>query len=86
MECQYAQIDLNSYVAKYVDEMGCSLEEACEELGIDLSKEGIHNMSKVDFDLFKQSIGDSNKISTPEYEVVKSKFIGLMKYIITGVE
>lgn len=38
MECQYAQIDLNSYVAKYVDEMGCSLEEACEELDIDLSR------------------------------------------------
>ncbi|CUN81527.1 hypothetical protein H8S10_16110 [Clostridium sp. NSJ-49] len=38
MECTYAQIDLNSYVAKYVDEMGCSLEEACRELGIDLSK------------------------------------------------
>ena len=38
MECTYAQIDLNSYVAKYVDEMGCSLEEACRELGIDLSQ------------------------------------------------
>lgn len=34
----YAQMDLSSYVAKYVDEMGCSIEEACEELGIDSSK------------------------------------------------
>ncbi len=38
MECTYAQIDLISYVAKYVDEMGCSLEEACRELDIELSK------------------------------------------------
>lgn len=38
MDCTYAQIDLNSYVAKYVDEVGCSLEEACEELGIETSK------------------------------------------------
>jgi hypothetical protein len=37
MEFMYAQIDLNSYVAKYVDEMGCSLEEACRELGIEIS-------------------------------------------------
>ena len=26
------------HVAKYIDEMGCSLSEACEELGIDPSK------------------------------------------------
>ena len=31
----YSQMDINSYVAKYMDENGCSLEEACEELGID---------------------------------------------------
>ena len=37
MDCTYAQIDVNSYVAKYVDEMGCSLEEACKELGIEPS-------------------------------------------------
>lgn len=37
MDCTYAQVDLNSYVAKYVDEKGCSIEEACEELGIDPS-------------------------------------------------
>lgn len=38
MENVYSQIDVNAYVAKYMDEMGCSLNEACEELGIDPSK------------------------------------------------
>ncbi|MBQ5696108.1 MAG: hypothetical protein IIV48_05585 [Clostridium sp.] len=38
MENVYSQIDVNAYVAKYIDEMGCSLSEACEELGIDPSK------------------------------------------------
>lgn len=38
MENIYSQIDINSYVAKYIDEVGCSLSQACEELGIDISK------------------------------------------------
>lgn len=38
MESTYAQMDLISYVAKYVDEMGCSLEEACKELGVEVSQ------------------------------------------------
>lgn len=29
---------LDSYVAKYMDENGCSLEQACEELEIDKDK------------------------------------------------
>ena len=33
----YSQIDLNAYIARYVDEMGCSLQEACEALDIDYS-------------------------------------------------
>lgn len=35
MENVYSQMDINSYVAKYMDENGCNLERACEELGID---------------------------------------------------
>lgn len=35
MDFTYSQIDVNSYVAKYMDEMGCSFEEACTDLGID---------------------------------------------------
>lgn len=35
MENTYSQIDVNAYVAKYMDEMGCSLNEACEALEID---------------------------------------------------
>lgn len=31
----YSQMDLTSYLAKYIDENGCSFREACEELGID---------------------------------------------------
>ena len=38
MENVYSQIDVNAYVAKYMDETGCNLNEACEELGIDPSK------------------------------------------------
>lgn len=38
MENVYSQIDVNAYVAKYMDEMGCNLNEACEELGIDPTK------------------------------------------------
>lgn len=38
MENFYSQIDVNAYVAKYMDETGCNLNEACEELGIDPSK------------------------------------------------
>ena len=37
MENVYSQIDVNAYVAKYMDEMGCNLSQACEELGIDPS-------------------------------------------------
>ena len=35
MENFYSQIDVNAYVAKYMDENGCSFEEACAELGLD---------------------------------------------------
>ena len=38
MEKVYSQIDVNAYVAKYMDETGCNLSEACEELEIDPSK------------------------------------------------
>lgn len=38
MENVYSQIDVNAYVARYMDEMGCSLSEACEALEIDPSK------------------------------------------------
>lgn len=38
MENVYSRIDVNAYVAKYMDEMGCNLSEACEELGIDPSQ------------------------------------------------
>lgn len=37
MENVYSQIDVNAYVAKYMDENGCNLEEACKELEIDPS-------------------------------------------------
>ena len=37
MENVYSKIDVNAYVAKYMDENGCNLDEACEELGIDPS-------------------------------------------------
>ena len=36
---------LDSYVAKYMDENGCSLEQACEELEIDKNK--VFNQSRV---------------------------------------
>lgn len=35
MELAYSQINIDAYVAKYMDENGCSLEEACRELEID---------------------------------------------------
>ncbi len=35
MENNYSQMDLGSYVAKYIDENGCSLDEACDQLEID---------------------------------------------------
>ena len=38
MENVYSQIDVNAYGAKYMDETGGNLNEACEELGIDPSK------------------------------------------------
>ena len=38
MENIYSQIDINAYVARYIDENGCSLNQACEELEIDPSK------------------------------------------------
>ena len=37
MDFTNSQIDINSYVAKYMDEMGCSFEQACEDLGVDQS-------------------------------------------------
>lgn len=38
MENAYSRVDINAYVAKYIDQMGCNLNEACEALGIDPSK------------------------------------------------
>ena len=38
MENVYSQIDVNAYVAQYMDETGCSFREACEELEIDPTK------------------------------------------------
>ena len=38
MENVYSQIDVNAYVAKYMDETGCDFNEACEELEIDPTK------------------------------------------------
>ena len=38
MENNYSQMDLGSYVAKYIDENGCSLDEACDQLEIDKSQ------------------------------------------------
>ena len=43
MENVYSQIDFNAYVAKYMDEMGCNLSQACEELGIDPSDVFVSN-------------------------------------------
>lgn len=45
-----------------------------------------HFLNKVEFDLFKSSIGNADLIVTPEYAAVKNKFVQLMKYIITGVD
>ena len=33
----YGQMDVNSYIARYVDEVGCSVKEACQALDIDYS-------------------------------------------------
>lgn len=38
MENIYSQIDVNAYVARYMDQMGCNLNEACEALEIDPAK------------------------------------------------
>ena len=38
MDFSNSPIDINSYVAKYMDEMGCSFEQACEDLGIEQSE------------------------------------------------
>lgn len=38
MDFTNAPIDINSYVAKYMDEMGCSFEQACKDLDIEESK------------------------------------------------
>ena len=38
MDFSNSPIDVNSYVAKYMDEMGCSFEQACDELGIEQSQ------------------------------------------------
>ena len=43
MENVYSKIDVNAYVAKYMDENGCSFEDACNELGID--KERVFNQN-----------------------------------------
>lgn len=34
MEFNNSQVDINWHVAKYMDEKGCSLKQACEDLGI----------------------------------------------------
>ena len=31
----YSQMDITSYLARYIDENGGSFEQACEDLGID---------------------------------------------------
>lgn len=38
MDMNNSPIDINSYVARYMDEMGCSFEQACEDLGIEQSQ------------------------------------------------
>ena len=38
MDFTNSQVDVNSYVAKYMDEMGCSFEQACKDLEIDQSQ------------------------------------------------
>ncbi|WP_293982901.1 hypothetical protein [uncultured Clostridium sp.] len=38
MDFSNSPIDINSYVAKYMDEMGCSFEQACNDLGIEQSQ------------------------------------------------
>lgn len=38
MDFNNSQVDINSYVAKYMDEMGCSFEQACYDLGIEPSQ------------------------------------------------
>ena len=38
MDFSNSPIDINSYVAKYMDEMGCSFEQACNDLGIEHSQ------------------------------------------------
>jgi hypothetical protein len=38
MELNYSQINIDAYVAKYMDENGCSFEDACRELEIDPSQ------------------------------------------------
>lgn len=38
MDFTNSQVDINSYVARYMDEMGCSFEQACNDLEIDQSQ------------------------------------------------
>lgn len=38
MDFTNSLIDINSYVAKYMDEMGCSFEKACDDLGLEESQ------------------------------------------------
>ena len=45
MEQNY-RINLDSYVAKYMDEHGCSLEEACADLEIEASNVFSQNTSE----------------------------------------
>lgn len=37
MDFTNSGVDINSYVARYMDEMGCSFQQACEDLGINES-------------------------------------------------
>lgn len=46
MDFSKSGVDINSYVAKYMDEMGCSFHQACEELGID--ENDVFNYSRPD--------------------------------------
>ncbi|WP_394883270.1 hypothetical protein [Clostridium baratii] len=39
----YSMPNVDNYVAKYMDENGCSFEDACNELGID--KERVFNQN-----------------------------------------
>ena len=44
MDFSNSGVDINSYVAKYMDEMGCSFQQACEDLGI--NEKDVFNTAK----------------------------------------